>query len=98
MAEDLPIKDIKRPTRLRITEVRQYLFKVGKIFLISTLFAVILLDNLVLVKVQKQFTKAITTPIALNEKPDAHNDCVDPPLLTVFANVNMTALMILRTI
>ena len=89
---------MSKPTRLRITDVRQYFFKVGKIFLTSTLLAAIRLDNLVLLKVQKQFTNAITTPIALNEKPDAHSDCVDPPLLTVFAKVSITALIILKTI
>lgn len=51
-----------------------------------------------LLKVQKQFTNAIKTPIALKENPDDHNDCDEPALRTVFANVKITALMMLRVI
>ena len=94
----LPINDMRRPTRLIITEVLQYRFKVEKIFLVSTLSADILRASLVLLKVQKQLTKATTTPIALNEKPDAHTDWEDPALRTVLANVKITALITLRTI
>jgi hypothetical protein len=71
---------------------------VPKIFLGSTFFKAILLVSLVLLKVQKQFTNAIKTPIALKENPDDHNDCDEPALRTVFANVKITALMMLRVI
>lgn len=93
-----PISETNSPIRLMITAVLQYLFKVGKTFFASILLAAILLDSLVLLNVQKQFTKAIITPIALNEKPDAHKDCEDPARRTVLANVKITALTMLRTI
>lgn len=81
-----------------ITEVLQYRFRVGKIFFASILFPDTLRESLVLLNVQKQFTKAIITPIALKENPDAQRDCDDPARRTVFANVKITALIMLRTI
>ena len=94
----LPIRETNRPTKLMMTDVLQYRFRVGKIFFTSILFPDILRESLVQLNVQKQFTKAIMTPIALKEKPDAHRDCDDPARRTVFANVRITALIVLRTI
>jgi hypothetical protein len=92
------MRETNRPTKLMMTDVLQYRFRVGKIFFTSILFPDILRESLVQLNVQKQFTKAIMTPIALKENPDAHRDCDDPARRTVFANVRITALIVLRTI
>lgn len=61
----LPIRETSKPTKLIITDILEYRRNVGNTFFSSILFDEILLDNPVILIVQKLLIKAITTPIYL---------------------------------
>lgn len=92
-----PTSVMSIPARLRVIEVLQNFFKVGKKFSSFIFFAVYRLSNRVTFQVQNEFARAITTPMQLREKPDAQTAPAPGPR-TVFANTNITPEMTDRMI